>query len=135
MTARLYENFRFDEAYEHAMRETSFLTQERTWHRDVLIVAIEHCTSSANKTRIQTAPRTHWIAEVLIPTGRGDAPHVDHRLEAFWGDMRVTLHRMTLTEFQKNVQAIVKYYTEKPQSQEDECHAFVDEVLSQLYEF
>ncbi|DAZ92512.1 TPA: hypothetical protein N0F65_012742 [Lagenidium giganteum] len=60
---------------------------------------------------------------------------IQSRVEAFWKELRATIVSLSHEQFQKFVGAVVKEYTEKPQSQEEEVQALVTEIWDQAYVF
>ncbi|GAB9476654.1 Insulin-degrading enzyme [Globisporangium polare] len=255
--ARAYENVRLEEAYRHAMHETTFLLQDVSWTHDELIAAIGKCTFPMLVSHVKRAfqqvfleaflygnldqeqalgitgmvvklvqhpfllpvmeTQRYWMArQIQLPAGvqciyqkldpnpdntncaldsvyqigvetilervklalfsqivqeplfnqlrtkeqlgytvfstparssgvqffriilqsNVAAPeHLEQRVDAFWSEFRDTLALMDSAQFQKNIQAVVKEYSEKPKSQEEEVQLMHMEISNHEYAF
>ncbi|TMW67012.1 hypothetical protein Poli38472_012128 [Pythium oligandrum] len=78
---------------------------------------------------------TQWF-RVIIQSNVASPEYVLQRLDAFWRDMeRFIKEEMTTEQLNKYIQAIVKEYTEKPKSQEEEVQGYTAEIALREYRF
>ncbi|RLN98501.1 hypothetical protein BBJ28_00026314, partial [Nothophytophthora sp. Chile5] len=73
--------------------------------------------------------------QVVVQSNVASPELIEQRIEAFWVDLRKSMTVINAEELQKHVQAVVKGYTEKPKSQEEEVQALLAEISNHQYVF
>lgn len=72
---------------------------------------------------------------VILQSNVASPEFLEQRVDAFWSEFRDVLAQMDAAEFEKHIQAIVKEYSEKPKSQEEEVQLLLSEITNHEYAF
>ncbi|KAF1319109.1 Insulin-degrading enzyme, partial [Globisporangium splendens] len=88
-------------------------------------------------TVFSTPARSNGIQffRIILQSNVAAPEYLEQRIDAFWSDFRASLVSMDTAQFQKYIQTIVKEYSEKPKSQEEEVQFLLTEITNHEYVF